>query len=172
MSLRGFPSEGERDSAQAIVDELAQFPGAGAALQDAQAWMGQLPDAAVSPGRAEIPASMLRDLAAGAGGRVGAALLRAAARSKAAPTLAKPVFDKPRAMEPDDEPEPPRAFSSRPAWQSQGAPERAPKPLIDEGEGSDSLDAMVRRLEDGGFGGTSTATVNANRAKTRTPRRD
>lgn len=156
----GFASLEQLLQAQGLVDSCAEFSGSGDALKGLLATASSRAIPAIEDGLALIPTTMVSDIAKGPAGRLGMALLRASSTHGAPPSkIAAP----PRSIAPAWSPDTEDALSPTAAWAPRELPK--PKPLIDEGIGEDSLGQMVKKLEDQGFGGTSSAIIAANRAK-------
>lgn len=156
----GFATPEQQRQAQALVDACAEFSGAGDALKGLLATTFHRPQPIIEGSRIIIPTSMLSDIAKGPAGRLGMALLRASSTHGAPPSkIAAP----PRATAPSWSPGDEDASTPTAAWRPRE--QAKPKPLIDEGSDEDSLGYMVQKLEDQGFGGTSSAIIAANKAK-------
>lgn len=156
----GFATPEQQLQAQALVDACAEFSGAGDALKGLLATTSARAQPVIERPLIIIPTSMLSDIAKGPAGRLGMALLRASSTHGAPPSkIASPPRTTPPAWSPSDDDAPSSTVAWRPREQAK------PKPLIDEGCDEDSLGYMVQKLEDQGFGGTSSATIAANRAK-------
>lgn len=172
--LAGFASAQQRSEAAALIEQCAKFKGAGEALAGRSARLSQGASVSFEPGWVSLPASALRDIGAGPMGRLGMAIMGAAAeftRAQSAP--ARPVSAS-RVAAPAPAP---AAKSGNSAWLDEAPSDRPelrverfeqPKPkrvFAQEGEGEESFAYLVKRLEDSGFGGTSNAQIAANRAK-------
>lgn len=164
----GFASEEQRAAANALLDQCAQFKGAGEALAGRRARAVSGPVFEFEPGWVGFPQSALRDLAAGPMGRLGMSLMGAAAEllraqklpaKPAAPALASSAPRSGNSAWLDE------AQSERHEARPAAAPVRPRRVFAEEGEGEESFAYLVGKLESEGFGGTSFEQIAANKAK-------
>lgn len=160
----GFASEEQRAAAQALVEQCAQFKGFGDALKGRHARASEAASQITfEEGWVTLPALALRDLPAGAAGRLGLALMGAARELSSAAPPSPPAKPSGNSAWLDEAP-----ASSSPAFNSSSFPEprpKAPRKFAEEGEGEESFGYLVNKLEEEGFGGASHAVIAANLAK-------
>ena len=175
----GFASGEQFEAAKALVAECAKFGGM-EALDGKTPSVGDGAQAELSARFVCMPRSLLSEVAAGPAGRLGRSVLGAPGR-----LASKPVarFDKPKSRAENSSAAPPgddfldasdfaQAMDGhgfgKGAWGGQAKPAPSRRIAVEEGEGEDSFDAIISKLEANGFGDPAAAElIRKNKAKAR-----